>query len=238
MQAELAQYQRGDLTFDEFARATHKTWVAFSVHLLGRWKASPAVAPEDLQQELLVACWRCVPKWDPARSALLKFVVYNCMDKAKKWLHKQRNAYRRDDKSPGRFPVALTSLGLEPYQEEKLLEIVSVAPLQEERIERVEALASVESDDLAFMFYQQKGSIEAAARAICASKYAKIVLQAVSLDTAMAVVEHSIERMSQDERFEINRVARFTNGEPVIWSVLERFTQNQRAATAVATAAA
>lgn len=199
MLSELLQYQRGEVSFDRFARSTHKTWLALAVHLLGRWKASPAVAPEDMQQELLIACWRCIPRFDPARGVSLeKFVIYNAVDKAKKWLHKQRNAYRRDDKSPGRFPVALSSLGLEPHAEERLLSLVSIPPDQDDVLERREAIASVASDDLAFLYYQRKGSIEAAALAIVTSPFASVALQVGCLDSAMAEVERSIERAAAE----------------------------------------
>lgn len=194
MLAELQRYQRGEIPFDDFARLTHKTWVAFSVHLLGRWKAPPAVAPEDLQQELLVTCWRCVPKWEADKAPLLKFVVYNCMDKAKKWLHKQRNAYRRDDKSPGRFPIALASLGLEPYAEERLLGCLANDCDQEFAMIRRETILSVERDDLAFIHYQRAGSVERAADAIQASPLARFTLRTFSTESARAVVETAIER--------------------------------------------
>lgn len=195
MQAELLRYQAGEISFNQFARLTHKTWHSLAQHLLNRWKASPAVSPDDLQQELLLACWRCIPKFDPARKvSLVRFVVYNCCDKAKKWLHKQRNAYRRDDKAPSRFPVALASLGLEEHAEERLMSGVSTEAIQETEMVRRQALLRVEFDDLAFMHYQMTGSIELAARNIHANPMHRLLLRAGSIDTARAVVERSIER--------------------------------------------
>jgi hypothetical protein len=198
VQLELLRYQRGEISFDQFARETNKAWLALSVHLLNRWKASPAVSPEDLQQELLIACWRCIPEFDAARGVSLEsFVVYNSFDKAKKWLHKQRNAYRRDDKSPGRFPVSFASLGLEPHAEERLMSFLASASTQEDQLVRAETILAVEYDDLAFMLYQRSDSIEDAARKICASPLACVALQTATLEEAQAVVERSIERAAE-----------------------------------------
>lgn len=194
MHAELHAYQRGDITFGRFVVATRKTWRALATHLLGRWKAPPGVSVEDMEQELLLACWRVIPKWEPGKAALVRFVVYNCCDKAKKWLHKQRNAYRRDDKSPSRFPTSLAALGLEEHVEERLMAGVSTPALAEDEMVRREALLSVPSDDLPFMLYQQSGSIERAAAAIQGNATARFVLHSTSMDAARAMVERSIER--------------------------------------------
>lgn len=195
MQTELHLYRTGQIPFDEFARLTHKTWRSLAQHLLNRWQASPAVSPDDLQQELLLACWRFVPKWEASRNVtLVRFVIYNCCDKAKKWLHKQRNAYRRDDKALSRFPVALASLGLEEHAEERLMSGVAVEANQETEMVRRQSLLEVEFDDLAFMHYQMTGSIEEAAHNIHRNPMHRLLLRAGSIDMARAVVERSIER--------------------------------------------
>ena len=208
LQNELLRYHRGEVTFDAFARTTHKTWVALATQLHRRWKCTPAVSVDDVQQQLLVAAWRCIPKWQPARASLQRFVIYNAYDKAKKWVHKQRNAYRRDDKSPSRVPVPLAMLGLEEHAEERLLSAVATDADQEQEIIRREdelerqerlkrAIQIFEYDDLAFMHYKKAGTVDGAAESIRASSLARFVLNANSLDSARAVVERSIERAAE-----------------------------------------
>lgn len=206
LQAELERYQRGEITFDTLAHRTQKTWVALATQLLSRWKCTAAVSIEDVQQQLLLAAWRCIPNFDPSRGkSLHQYVIYNAYDKAKKWVHKQRNAYRRDDKAPSRVPVPLSALGLEEHAEERLLSTIATVPDQEQEIIQREleaerrlrlhqAIAFYKYDDLAFMHYQKAGSVEAAAENIQASDLARFVLGAHSLDSARAVVERSLER--------------------------------------------
>lgn len=205
---ELYRYQRGEISFDTMARLTHKTWVALATQLLGRWKCSAAVSVEDVQQQLLLAVWRCIPKWNPSKAELHRYVIYNAYDKAKKWVHKQRNAYRRDDKSPARVPVALASLGLEEHAEERLLSAIATDADQEQDIIRREeeaerqqrlqrAIEHFNYDDLAFMHYKKAGSVELAAENIQASSLARFVLHTNSLDSARTVVERSIERAAE-----------------------------------------
>lgn len=204
MQAELTAFYRGEISFTQFARLTNSSWRALATTLLRKWQA-PGVSVEDLQQELLFACSVMIPRFDAARGvSLQKFIVYNTCDKAKKWLHRQRNAYRRDDNSPGRFPISWSSLGLEEHQEEWILGNVAVEASQEERlierelqIERQQVIASIPTDDLAFMYYQQAGSVDEAAAAIHANPRASLALRAVTLDDAREQVERSIERAAE-----------------------------------------
>ena len=111
-------FRTGALTFAEFARESAPVWERFGRYLMRRWKAPLGVELYDVQQELLIAGWQAIDKWDPNRGVPIdRFVIFQAIDKAKKWLHRQRNARRRDDKAPGRFPAGFTYLGCETAED-------------------------------------------------------------------------------------------------------------------------
>ena len=107
MRQELNRLHSGEITFDQFAFQTRSEWQRLGTMLLNKWSA-PGVDLDDMVQELLIAAWLGLPKWDGKSSRLDRFIVWNACDKAKKWLHKQRGALRREDKAPNRTPVLLT----------------------------------------------------------------------------------------------------------------------------------
>ncbi len=203
MHEELALYERGEITFGEFERRTREAWMRLASGLLRHWKAGCDVSVEDLYQELLVAAWRFVPKFDPARGVSLRdFVVYNACDKAKKWLHKRRNAYRRDDKAAGRFELVFSGMSLQSQDrheeiEDVLLNRIPIDPGQEHGLEKRAALASIDWDDLAFLHYQRAGSIEGAVLSIQSSPVARYALRAVTISETYAVLEKSLERAAE-----------------------------------------
>lgn len=113
MKAELIALKTGAITFDAFAVATRREWERLSGKLLSRWEAPEAVEREDLVQEMLIAAWRAVDQYDsahPSDTAIERFVVFHAVDKAKKWLHTQRRAYRGSDKSVSRNHVPFESV--------------------------------------------------------------------------------------------------------------------------------
>jgi DNA-directed RNA polymerase specialized sigma24 family protein len=208
LQIELTRLQSGEQSFERFARATRKTWLNLAHHLLRRWRGPVSVDVEDLVQELLVACWRCLLRFDPSRVdgkgnaiSIERYVVYNSVDKAKKWLHKRRGAYRRDDKSPSRFELPFSTLGGQHewdeigdgFQARLIDQLGSVAATQDSELVRRQSIASLPSQDLAFMFYQRCPDIERAAQAITQNPLARLALRAPNLSAARAVVERSIE---------------------------------------------
>lgn len=194
LQRELVSLRSGDQTFTVFARRTNKTWTALAKHLLKRWRAPTAVDTDDMVQQLLFAAWVFLPKWDEARGTPLhKFIVYNAVDKAKKWLHKQRGAYRRDDNSPSRLELPISTLGLEPHEEERMMGRISVESCQEKEMLRREAIRALRSDDLPFMYYQRSADIEVAAARMYESNNARLALGIDSFEHALALVERSID---------------------------------------------
>lgn len=104
----------GRITFDRFLSATTMRWWALSATLYRKWgKDASGVDVADLYQELTLAAWTFVSQWDATRGTTLEqFVVYNAMDKAKKWLHVQRAAKRSGnaDGNPSRREVCSDSI--------------------------------------------------------------------------------------------------------------------------------
>jgi hypothetical protein len=122
MEQELRALHAGEITGDEFARQTEAHWTRMAKVLHGRWDLPPAVDEEDIRQEMLLAAFEPKPqsgktlleKWDPARCAKLsRYVVFNSHADVAKKIHKQREAHRRKGTEEGRFPIAMSSLGMD-----------------------------------------------------------------------------------------------------------------------------
>lgn len=149
MKVELEALRAGRVSFDGFFIQTRHEWRRLAKYLLSRWPVPDGVELDDVMQELAVAAWQFVGKYDPERgTALQRYVVYNAVDKAKKWLHKQRDAYRRDDRSPGRFAVSESKLL--DHESSSWLEqhaAVEYSALVDCRLELVEFLAQLEAGD-------------------------------------------------------------------------------------------
>lgn len=109
--SSLHALREGEVSFPRFAADTAVVWQRFARYLSRRWKPPAGVDEGDLAQELLVAGWAAVDRWDPERGVSIeRYVTFQAIDKAKKWLHRQRNAYRRDDSSASRAPIPFSSL--------------------------------------------------------------------------------------------------------------------------------
>lgn len=109
MERELAALRAGEMTEDEFVRATAGQWDAIAERIVRRWEVPPAIDAEDARQELLLALTEqgLVGKWDPARQVpLSRFVVWTTCATAKAWLHAQRGALRHRGTSRSRFPLS------------------------------------------------------------------------------------------------------------------------------------
>ncbi len=115
LESELDGLRTGKMTFDQFVRSTAGDWTRLASYLRGRWQVPSAVDVDDVRQEMLLAAWRAVAAWDDTRGVSLRsFVLWTAITLAKKWLHGQRAALRRDDHAPSRHEVTATALGIEP----------------------------------------------------------------------------------------------------------------------------
>lgn len=133
MDEALLALRCGRLSPTAFFRRTRSVWLAMANALLRRWRCPTSINVEDVCQELMLNAWIFAGHWDPKRSVTIsRYVIYNCTDKAKKWMHQQRNAYRRDDKAAPRFERPVSSLNLSEYAEEHLFDSLAHAASQED----------------------------------------------------------------------------------------------------------
>ena len=196
MQRELALLRAGAIDFADFARRTHAHWDRMAAALMRRWPLPAGVERTDVVQELLLAAWDLVPRWDPERGpTLLHFVAWNASVRAKKWLHKQRNAKRRDDRSPSRHALAFGSfvgedddperwdrMLQEAYDAERLLE------WREGLVERVaSALTGIDAQVL-LLLADARGDLDAAAAALYSEPRVRLALRLGNEDAARRVV--------------------------------------------------
>ena len=107
MEAALMAVQMGEMSFATFTRETWSDWTAIATSLMRRWRAPTSVDTADLIQELLLGAWQSLPKWNPSKAGLKRYVVFQAISAAKTWLHAQRGASKHGnrDRNPGRMPV-------------------------------------------------------------------------------------------------------------------------------------
>lgn len=85
--------REGRVSFDEFWRATRNLWRFMAARLLRARNPGIGVGQEDVEQEMVLECWRVVPRWDPARGVPIdRYVIFNASAKASHWLDAQREA--------------------------------------------------------------------------------------------------------------------------------------------------
>lgn len=144
---ELQLYREGQISFDDFVRSTRADWQRIAAYLLRRWDAPCAVAVDDMVQELLLGCWTAVDRWEPTGgNSLKKFVVYQAVDKAAKWLHKQRRALRNDGRNPSRHALPFSAFAGKSG-EAREIEAVAGTCAEDDTEERAARQHALESED-------------------------------------------------------------------------------------------
>lgn len=165
MSPELMGVRTGAVPFTQFARATRQRWQMMARWLYRRWPLPGSVEREDIEQELMFWAWHFVGKWDPNRGvAIDRYVVWNAMDKAKKWLHVQRGAIHRRDNDKSCFFNSISDMA--PGWETKL-ELVADAAQSEEfdrmqGSEQLLAVCTMRDEFLLRVFMREKDPDEAA----------------------------------------------------------------------------
>lgn len=126
-------------------------WSRFAGFILRRWRLPPWVTHEDVRQDLVIAAWLHVRKFDPARGVSAdRYVEWNAITSAKKRGHKARGSYRHRnaDAAPSRHELAFTGLAREGDEdgavEERLAERASTPPAQHDLAERRDLLRRLE----------------------------------------------------------------------------------------------
>lgn len=178
-------------SFNDFATDTRNVWRRFARYLERRWRLPLGVDIEDVEQELLFAGWRAVKSWDPGRGvAIDRYVRFQALDKAKKWLHKQREAKRRDGSAPTRAPTVFTAF--ERPDDEAGSAQDALAWVGPDEIERTLSHSDAERE-LAWAFEPYLADLPWRDREVLA----RVVASAGDLDEAVArLVEHAPTRQA------------------------------------------
>lgn len=116
----LRELREGARTFRDFYAASTADFDRMAVDIARSWEVPAGVDEEDVRQELLLAIVEkdLVARWDPKRRTLTggrgptleRFVVWQSYTAAKRFIHRQRGALRRDGKAQSRHPLAFAGL--------------------------------------------------------------------------------------------------------------------------------
>lgn len=184
----LARVREGTLSFDAFARQTKERWRRVAIALLRRWDApSWAGTEEDVVQDLLLAAWQAIPRWDPTdprQRSLEDVVMYAANNRAKKNLHRARlgkRAHRDEDHTRSRYERPLSSFVREGESGEEVgVPTPSVPARQDEVAElrracaRARGSATTVRELLAFQALEASdGEVEAAAALLYGDREAR-----------------------------------------------------------------
>lgn len=180
----------GELSFEAFVIQTRGYWDNLARRLLSKWGSPPAVSIDDLVQEMLFKCWGLLESYDPNKSSLDKYIAFNSIEYAKRWLHKQRGAKHYKDKSPSRYPLLYNDL-------DKLPESV-VLPIQDKLIQRYEKLDLADNvKDLLILYKLARiPSIDLVAHDLYSNPNIRYRMQLNSLPDARRIVYRSVLKLS------------------------------------------
>ena len=128
----------GRLTAHVFFTKTRAVWERLARYLLRRWRVPAWYSEEEVMQELMLAGYHFVWKYDPERSkgrTIARYVTWNALDKAKKEIHVVRQARLSGDAdcNPSRIDRLFSTYEVPPEPQ--------IEATQEEGIERQEAVA-------------------------------------------------------------------------------------------------
>lgn len=142
----LTGLREGHLTPEVFFAQSRIVWQRLARNLLRRWKAPAWYSHEEVEQELMLAAYDFVWKFDPTRAkgrTIGGYVAWNAVDKAKKQLHVARGAKLSGDadKNPSRIETPFSVYEVSPDE----VDLFSATEaIQEEWFERQEAIAEAE----------------------------------------------------------------------------------------------
>lgn len=191
----------GGMSFEAFAIATRPEWKRLARHLLSHWSVPDAVEPEDIEQELMLGAWRALNNWRENGAELGVHVVWNAITDAKKWIHSQRAALRRNDRSPSRHPVSLSKLSSRYGTEDRSSVALepTVEAYQGDRIEAAERLRDLvgalgQADGVCLLAFVSTGSVDGAIAELGANLRMRLALRIGSDDDARRMVRGAVSR--------------------------------------------
>ncbi len=194
---ELAKLHAGESTLDAFYLATASDWRRMAKSLMRRWAVPAGVEPEDVEQELRLATWKLLPKWDPTKAPLHRFITWNAMTAAKKWMHRQRAA--RDDSAPSHVDIPISTMRRADLPEFE----ASVEAEQETTSEQADSmralLADLEFSDQVCLaaLLRSGGDVEGAARLVFDDAYVRLSFRLGSETEARRMVRRATRRVAE-----------------------------------------
>lgn len=198
----------GRCSFEDFVKRSLPSWERYARYLQRRWKGPWWHDREDVVQDLLFAAWDAIWNFDPALAPggdeeVLRYVVWNALDKAKKKIHKHRGAklHGNADASPGRWDVPFSTFETEPTARANVDSAEHVLA----EIDEVLAACKSERERNSVRAILQTGSLEEAARLIAEADIGARNLYGGIDDLYFKVVQDAagvVSRMSDDEQSE------------------------------------
>jgi DNA-directed RNA polymerase specialized sigma24 family protein len=199
------------ITFQQFYRLTKPEWSRMATSLHKQWKLPPAVSADDVEQEMLKAAWRALPRWNPRKAPLVRFVVFEAHDKAVKWIHKQRGCNLHTRKGPSQYAWCIATLARDGEDGgSRVLENATDGAPSSERVidyerflDELPDAASSEAGRVALQrFIEHAGDEEKAARAMHADKRHRFLFSIESPAHAKQIIRQelrSVRRTLLDE---------------------------------------
>lgn len=162
-------YQAGRIDFGGFERATRHSWSRLARMILARWRAPTYVTEQDLIQEMMIAAYSFTMKWEPRHGiAVRRYVTWNAIDKARKWLHKQRRAGHDGGRGHSAFDLPFSSLQADDETRVDLLDLIAepVRSEQESAAAYRQAIRQYAGAQPVLQTLEKTGSVDAAAERI------------------------------------------------------------------------
>lgn len=203
----------GKISFAQFLAQTRDDWGKLATYLMRRWRVPAGVEHEDVVQELHMGAFKAIATYDPLRgSSPSGFVVYTAVDKAKKWMHRQRGAvlHGNPDAHPGVLIRNFSDMrcnsdkdAAASFEKALPLRIMRLlgtdTPDIEGRIDGVSAWEDARTSaptakirDALAAVECERGSVVDAARSLYADLDKRLRHRLGSEDEAMRAVEHSL----------------------------------------------
>ncbi len=96
----LTALAEGRITFGDFAEQTKGDFIAIATTMARKWGTlPPALQVEDLAQEMLLAVYTSIPKHDPERQGIRKYIVFSIWTAARRELHRHTQSKSRDERT-------------------------------------------------------------------------------------------------------------------------------------------
>ena len=181
----------GELSFEAFVLQTKGYWRKHAARLISKWDVPPSVSVDDLVQEMLMSCWTLLDSYEPDKSELHRYIIFNAINSAKRWMNKQREAKYYMDKSVSRYPQL--------YGDLDDIKGLSSKSIQEEVLTRLEKLdLAINIKELLILYHlSNTPSIDIVANNLYSNPSIRYAMRFNSLSDARRIVYRSVFKLSK-----------------------------------------